>query len=112
MPLTASPVRSFRCTGDRTRQRHRLGGNRVLVTSHSVEWEDSVHVRRHAGPSFPAAIAGHDPVSDLVVLRVENLESPPLPHAGCRAGVQGTWRSSPDVPGTGGRIRGWWHSRV
>ena len=106
--------------------------DRVLSTSHSVEWEDGVRVRRHDGTILPAAVAGHDPVSDLVVLRVENLESPPLPHAGFagRAGdlalvtgrawngrahsrdVQGTWRSSPDVPGTGGRIRGWWHSRV
>jgi S1-C subfamily serine protease len=59
--------------------------DRVLSTSHSVEWEDGVRVRRHDGTIFPATIAGHDPVSDLVVLRVENLESPPLPHAGAAA---------------------------
>jgi S1-C subfamily serine protease len=54
----------------------------VLSTSHSVEWEDGIRVRRHDGTILPAAVAGHDPVSDLVVLRVENLELPLLPHAG------------------------------
>jgi serine protease DegQ len=59
--------------------------DRVLSTSHSVEWEDGVRVRRHDGTVLPATIAGHDPVADLVVLRVENLDSPPLPHAGAAA---------------------------
>ncbi len=59
--------------------------DRVLSTSHSVEWEDGVRVRRHDGTILPATIAGHDPVADLVVLRVENLDSPPLPHAGAAA---------------------------
>ena len=59
--------------------------DRVLSTSHSVEWEDGVRVRRHDGTVLPAEIAGHDPASDLVVLRVGNLDSPPLPHAGAAA---------------------------
>src|ERR671910_2437274 len=62
--------------------------DRVLTTSHSVEWEDGVRVRRHDGTILPAEVAGHDRASDLVMLRVENLETPPLPHAaaGARAG--------------------------
>lgn len=59
--------------------------DRVLSTSHSVEWEDGVRVRRHDGTFLPAEIAGHDPASDLVVLRVGNLDTPPLPHASAAA---------------------------
>jgi S1-C subfamily serine protease len=59
--------------------------DRVLTTSHSVEWEDGVRVRRHDGTILPAEVAGHDPASDLVVLRVENLDTPPLPHAATAA---------------------------
>jgi serine protease DegQ len=55
--------------------------DRVLSTSHSVEWEDGVRVRRHDGTILPAEIAGHDPASDLVVLRIDNLETPPLAQA-------------------------------
>ena len=37
------------------------------------------------GPSCRPEIAGHDPASDLVVLRVGNLDTPPLPHASAAA---------------------------
>jgi S1-C subfamily serine protease len=59
--------------------------DRVLSTSHSVEWEDGVRVRRHDGTILPAEIAGHDPASDLVILKVANLATPPLAHAGAAA---------------------------
>jgi S1-C subfamily serine protease len=59
--------------------------DRVLSTSHSVEWDDGVRVRRHDGTVLAAEIAGHDAASDLVVLRVENLETPPLAHAASAA---------------------------
>jgi S1-C subfamily serine protease len=52
-----------------------------LSTSHSVEWEDGVRVRRHDGTALPAEVAGHDPASDLVVLKVPGLDAAPLTHA-------------------------------
>src|SRR5919112_3260555 len=59
--------------------------DRVVSTSHSVEWDEGVRVRRHDGTVLTAEIAGHDAASDLVVLRVENLDTPPLPHAALAA---------------------------
>ena len=54
---------------------------RVLSTSHSVEWEDGVRVRRDDGTVMPAEVVGHDPASDLVVLKVPGLDAAPLTHA-------------------------------
>src|SRR5215212_11955455 len=54
---------------------------RVLSTSHSVEWEDGVRVRRHDGTALPAEVAGHDPASDLVLLKVPGLDATALTHA-------------------------------
>lgn len=64
---------------------------RVVSTSHSVEWEDGVRVRRHDGTVLPAEVAGHDPASDLVLLKVPGLEAAPLTHAAAqlRAGELG-----------------------
>ena len=61
---------------------------RVLSTSHSVEWEDGVRVRRDDGTVMPAEVVGHDPASDLVVLKVPGLDAAPLTHvaAPLRAG--------------------------
>src|SRR5215218_635012 len=58
---------------------------RVLSTSHSVEWEDGVRVRRHDGTVLPADVVGHDPASDLVLLKVSGLESPAVGRAAAAA---------------------------
>jgi serine protease DegQ len=58
---------------------------RVLSTSHSVEWEDGVRVRRHDGTVLPADVVGHDPASDLVLLKVPGLESPSVGRAAAAA---------------------------
>ncbi len=49
---------------------------RVLTTSHSVEWEDELKVRLAAGDLLAAQVAGRDPGTDLVLLRVPGLPSP------------------------------------
>jgi S1-C subfamily serine protease len=55
---------------------------RVLSTSHSVEWEEGVRVRRDDGTVLPAEVIGHDAASDLVLLRVPDLQAAPFAQAG------------------------------
>ncbi len=50
-----------------------LAPDRVLTTSHSVEWEDHTRIRTHEGRTLPAEVAGRDAQSDLVLLRVPGL---------------------------------------
>jgi S1-C subfamily serine protease len=54
---------------------------RVLSTSHSVEWEEGVRVRRDDGAVLAAEVIGHDPASDLVLLRVPELAAAPVVRA-------------------------------
>jgi serine protease DegQ len=56
--------------------------DRVLSTSHSVEWEDGVRVRRDDGAVLPAEVIGHDAASDLVLLRVPDIQAEPFVPAG------------------------------
>ena len=58
------------------------GPERVLSASHSVEWEEGVRVRRDDGAVLPAEVVGHDPASDLVLLRVPDLQADPFVQAG------------------------------
>jgi S1-C subfamily serine protease len=55
---------------------------RVLSTSHSVEWEEGVRVRRDDGAVLAAEVVGHDPASDLVLLRVPDLQADPFVQTG------------------------------
>jgi serine protease DegQ len=55
---------------------------RVLSTSHSVEWEEGVRVRGDNGAVLAAEVIGHDPASDLVLLRVPDLQAQPFTQAG------------------------------
>jgi S1-C subfamily serine protease len=81
-----------------------VGPNRVLTTSHSVEWEEGVTVRTLDGTVRTAEVAGHDDTADLVLLRVDGLDAPPLRYASepAQAGhlvlVAGrTWRGTAQV---------------
>jgi S1-C subfamily serine protease len=51
---------------------------RVVTTSHSVEREDGVRVRTHDGETLTAAVAGHAPGPDVVLLRVPGLSAAPF----------------------------------
>lgn len=59
---------------------------RLLATSHSVEWDD-VRVRT-GGATLSATVVGRDPASDLVLLQAPGLAAPPLDLAG-RAAATG-----------------------
>ena len=45
----------------------------VLAADHAVEREDDLTVETAAGAALPAQVAGRDPASDLIVLRVPGL---------------------------------------
>jgi serine protease DegQ len=56
-----------------------IGAGRVVTTNHSVEWEDEhLKVRTADGRVLLAEVAGRDPRSDLVLLRVEGLDTSPI----------------------------------
>ena len=50
-----------------------IAPERVVTTSHSVEWEDQTRVRTADGRLLPAQVAGRDAQLDLVLLRVPEL---------------------------------------
>jgi serine protease DegQ len=60
---------------------------RVLSTSHSVEWQDGVRVRAGDGTVLPADVVGHDAASDLVLLRVAGLAAQPIARAEREASI-------------------------
>jgi S1-C subfamily serine protease len=51
-----------------------IAPERVVTTSHSVEWEDHTRVRTADGRLLAAQVAGRDAQLDLVLLRVPALE--------------------------------------
>jgi serine protease DegQ len=55
--------------------------DRVVTTSHSVEWEDHTKVRASDGRVLAAEIAGRDAQADLVLLRVPGIGDRALPDA-------------------------------
>jgi serine protease DegQ len=55
-----------------------IAPERVLTTSHSVEWEEGLSIRTDAGEIRPATAAGHHEGLDLVLLRVPGLDAPSL----------------------------------
>lgn len=77
---------------------------RVLTTSHSVEWDEGVKVRTMGGVVHHAEVAGHDETADLVLLRVPGLDAPALRNAsdpaepGHLVVIAGrSWRGTPQV---------------
>jgi S1-C subfamily serine protease len=52
--------------------------NVVLTTVRALGREDGLRVRRDDGRAFDAELAGWDPTTSLAVLRVANLEAPPI----------------------------------
>jgi S1-C subfamily serine protease len=75
-----------------------VGPERLLTTSHSVEWDEHVRVRTSDGPPVTASVIGRDTATDLVVLQAPGLAAPPI-----------VWAE--ETPGTGalGLVlgRGW-----
>jgi S1-C subfamily serine protease len=55
-----------------------VGPERVLTTSHSVEWEDGLTVATHEDVRLDATVIGHARGADLVLLRVPGLKAPAL----------------------------------
>ncbi len=55
-----------------------IAPERVVTTSHSVEWEDQTRVRTADGRILPAQVAGRDAQLDLVLLRVPELRGQAL----------------------------------
>lgn len=53
--------------------------DRVVTTSHSVEWEDHTKVRASDGRLLSAEVAGRDERSDLILLRVPGLGGQAIP---------------------------------
>jgi len=51
-----------------------IAPERVVTTSHSVEWEDQTRVRTADGRLLAAQVAGRDAQLDVVLLRVPTLE--------------------------------------
>jgi S1-C subfamily serine protease len=51
-----------------------IAPDRVVTTSHSVEWEDHTKIRLADGRTLDAELAGRDAATDLVLLRVPGLE--------------------------------------
>ena len=58
-----------------------IGPERVVSTSHSVEWHEGIRIRTNAGKTFPADIAGHARGADLVLLKVPGLGGSAFPGA-------------------------------
>jgi S1-C subfamily serine protease len=52
--------------------------NVVLTTVRALGREDRLHVRRDDGLAFDAELAGWDPTTSLAVLRVADLQAPPI----------------------------------
>ena len=50
----------------------------ALTTAKALGGEDHLHVRREDGSTLEAEVAGWDPATSLVVLRVANLEGSPI----------------------------------
>jgi S1-C subfamily serine protease len=55
-----------------------IGPERVVTTSHSVEWEEGLSVVTHDGAELQAAPLGHARGLDLVLLKVSGLDAPPM----------------------------------
>lgn len=55
-----------------------VGPERLVTTSHSVEWDEHVRVRVPGGPPLSATVAGRDPATDLVLLHAPGLAAPAL----------------------------------
>jgi S1-C subfamily serine protease len=55
-----------------------IAPERIVTTSHSIEWEEGVRVRTADGRTLAADIAGHAHGADLVLLRVAGLGGTPL----------------------------------
>jgi serine protease Do len=63
-------------------------GDEVVVTTiHALGREDGLRVRRHDGQTLDAELAGWDPTTNLAVLRVRGLDSPPIAPAQAPARV-------------------------
>jgi S1-C subfamily serine protease len=58
-----------------------IAPERVVTTSHSVEWEDQTRIRTSEGRVLEAEVAGRDAQLDLVLLRVAGLQAAPLASA-------------------------------
>ena len=54
-----------------------IGPDRLVTTSHSVEWDEDIQVRARGGV-LRGSVAGRDAVSDLVLLRVPELAAPAI----------------------------------
>ena len=54
-----------------------IAADRVVTTSHSVEWDDHTRVRTASGAIHQAQVAGRDTQLDLVLLRVPGLDATP-----------------------------------
>jgi S1-C subfamily serine protease len=55
-----------------------VGPERLVTTSHSVEWDDHVRVRVPGAPALAATVVGRDPATDLVVLQAPGLDAAPV----------------------------------
>lgn len=75
-----------------------IGPERLLTTSHSVEWDDHVRVRVPEGPALAATVVGRDSATDLVVLHAPGLGVAPI-----------AWAEDAPETGTLGLVlgRGW-----
>jgi len=94
-----------------------IAPDRVLTTSHSVEFDEGVRVRTADGQEHSAEVAGHAAGPDLVLLRVPGLAAPALAastepvRAGALVLVAGrAWSGNPHVrlvtvSGVGGPLR-------
>jgi S1-C subfamily serine protease len=58
-----------------------IAPERVVSTSHSVEWREGVRIRTNDGKTLTADVAGHAPGADLVLLKVPGLGGSPFPGA-------------------------------
>jgi S1-C subfamily serine protease len=58
-----------------------IAPDRVLSTSHSVEWEEGVRVRTSDGRELEARVRGHAHAADLVLLEASGLQQPLVPSA-------------------------------
>jgi len=56
-----------------------IGPERVVSTSHSVEWHEGVRIRTNDGKTLQADVAGHAPGADLVLLKVPGLGGAAFP---------------------------------
>ena len=79
-----------------------VGPHRVLTTSHSVEWDEGVTLTTHDGQRVGAVPVGHARGADLVLLRADGLEAPPVafdrtpPRVGQLTLIAGrSWRGHP-----------------